>query len=489
VDLSAVLSALGFKIDASMLATLQAALQSKHSAPCDAQVAVAALPPAMSPPALATLPAPAPPAALCAPATGMATIPPSAVVAVATLSAPAAAAPSPVLADAAAASAATTPKLASTAKHFAEEVPMPNANVVRALSDATALAQRQSTTGSDWKDNAGNEVAVRKNSCSNPNEWAQFTRAMISKGKHHANLVPWYRDDKSDLFNTWLVNNKDMSRCTMVLTRRQTRKQTSKGIYGWRKVRDIAKDAYGGDMDKAKLAALKRKEKGQWMKDDDFPDDDAENYYWWRIDRTLEVEHSTEEVNEVKVESELDAEHAQEFGTLLSLPPVAAGMAPAASANFWGEMEGLNATSIEEKKGKDKKHKDDEAKAVEPDSPLKIAEKLGDKLLKYSSTAHKFHVGLCGVDVSDNMAVWMKTAETTAQDLFKILQNKTRAKLDTEEDYEEITASSTVLFDVFDQYQPLANQMLQRLKGKKQTKKEGDLETPPAKKVRRSSAQ
>ena len=229
------------------------------------------------------------------------------------------------------------------------------------------------------------------------------------------------------------------------------------------------------------------------MKDDDFPEDDNEHWYWWRVDQTVEMAHITEEIDEVSCESQLDRDHALEVGHLLSMPPVVPGMTKDQSLSFFAAVDDWKHTGSESDTPKDKKikkdKKDEEAKVVMPDPPLKLAEKLGDKLLKYSSNAHKFKVGLVGVDVSDGMASWMDTAEETAQTLYKTLQNKTRAKMNTEADYTELTDQSNILFDVYDQYAPLANQMLNRLKAKKEkvVLPEGEAGKEFAKKKRRVS--
>ena len=104
-------------------------------------------------------------------------------------------------------------------------------------------------------------------------------------------------------------------------------------------------------------------------------------------------------------------------------------------------------------------------------SPLSKAEKLRDKILKYSAHARKFHIGLNGVNMANDMSAWMETCAATAETLFQAVANLTQAKANSEADYHEVTKSAQLLFDVYDQYAPLANQMLQGTRSKKEKKK------------------
>ena len=141
---------------------------------------------------------------------------------------------------------------------------------VAALQFATQHAVGQQSAGQrDWKSADGNEIIPRKNSTSHPAEWAQFTRAFNSGKKFHKTLGDWMVEEKADVFNTWLKNNKDLSKCEMVLQHRQSRRKTAEVKYGWRKLRDVAKDLYGGDVRKAKAVCDNRTSLGQVLKDED----------------------------------------------------------------------------------------------------------------------------------------------------------------------------------------------------------------------------
>ena len=365
-----------------------------------------------------------------------------------------------------------------------------------ALQHAMEESKRQAGDGAkDWKDKDGNEIVKRRNSATDAALWAKFTRKMAAEGKHHESLVPWYMEDKCDMFNAWVLNNNDLTACELVLKRRRKRRTTGKASYGWRKLRDVAKETYGGNMDKAKKAV----EGKPFQDDESHPKDEEERWYWVMTNRgSLDLENITEESEEVNAKGDLSAEQAAELGGaggLLTMPPKVPGMSDEQSTAFLAGINNLKQGSggkkDPNKPPKDEGEKTEEEKEKEriekekaeivKNMPITKASALAERLLKCSSQAQKFAVALNGIGVTQGMATWMGECQTLAENLYKDIQSKTIAGKNEETDYKEVTDSANVLLDVFDQYSPLATQMSSRLKAKR--KPEGEAAPRKARKT------
>jgi len=299
-----------------------------------------------------------------------------------------------------------------------------------------------------------------------------------------------------------LTPPKDLTSCELVLNRRQVRKRTGKASWGWRKVRDVAKDLYGGNFEKAK----KHVEGKTSSPDESHPLDPEETWYWVITNRgSLDLENITEESDSVQSRGKLSADQAAELGGqggLLTLPPKLPGMSTDQSLAFQagldnmkmgtGAQNGAGAPKPPEpEKTEEEKEKERHAKEIAEknaeivkNQPINKAAQLGERLLVCSSRAHKFGIALRGIGVTDGMATWMTTASGVADSLYKAIQNKTQNKLNTEADYKVETDQANVLIDIFDQYSPLANQMVNRMKPGKKAGEDG---AAPKKKARKAA--
>ena len=117
----------------------------------------------------------------------------------------------------------------------------------------------------------------------------------------------------------------------------------------------------------------------------------------------MSLQDIAEEINGVDVRAEVSAEQAVEFGNVLSLPPCIPGMSKEQSLSFHAHLNEMQDSGASEGK-KPAKEKPAKAVPVEPATPLAKAEKLGDKILKYSSLARKYHIGLAGVSMENDMS-------------------------------------------------------------------------------------
>jgi hypothetical protein len=91
------------------------------------------------------------------------------------------------------------------------------------------------------------------NSASHAKEWAAFTRAACGRKSWVKDISPFYVDDKHDLFNVWLSNNKDMTKCKVVLERRNIKRETFGQGWNFVKKRELL-EMYAHDSDKVELA-------------------------------------------------------------------------------------------------------------------------------------------------------------------------------------------------------------------------------------------
>lgn len=97
-------------------------------------------------------------------------------------------------------------------------------------------------------------------------------------------------------------------------------------------------------------------------------------------------------------------------------------------------------------------------------SPLEKAEAMADDLLKLSAGAHRYHVGLLGLDMANDMSNWMKLAADAAQEIYSELKVLINKNDNTVEAYVQINHNASQIFEKYNQYSGLAKTMLERSK-------------------------
>lgn len=166
------------------------------------------------------------------------------------------------------------------------------------------------------------------NSVTHPAEWAAFTRAITGNKKYLQEISPFVKEDKTDTFTTWMVNNADITQCLLVLQRRQT--HTSKMFKDWDyvKPRGLRKMFGSDEAGLAKVQQLidKRTKDSRFILDEDFPTDKEEIGYWVRVKVSHREANKTDTVDEVSGTAKIRAQDAIELGGAsgsLALPPTA----------------------------------------------------------------------------------------------------------------------------------------------------------------------
>ncbi len=95
------------------------------------------------------------------------------------------------------------------------------------------------------------------------------------------------------------------------------------------------------------------------------------------------------------------------------------------------------------------------------------AEALADQLLKTGSICHKYHVGLENICMAQDMSPWMNLASTACQEIYQDVMKLVKQKVNEDAAYEEVQSTAIKIFEIFDQYSPLAKNMLDRSKTSK----------------------
>ncbi|CAK9089238.1 unnamed protein product [Durusdinium trenchii] len=134
-------------------------------------------------------------------------------------------------------------------------------------------------------------VQVMRNSMTNKKEWDTFTRQ--AKTKMPIALNDTYQASKTELFNMWLDSNYSWSACALAVERKHQESNTAKK--GWKAIQGKElKNRYTAE--KWEQVKKKRLEQGLYYKDDDFPDDDDETWYFVKegesVSNKVEVQES-----------------------------------------------------------------------------------------------------------------------------------------------------------------------------------------------------
>ena len=70
-------------------------------------------------------------------------------------------------------------------------------------------------------------------------DYDQFIRSCASRSKFPSSLAAPFRSNKMEVFNIWLQNKKDLSRCAVAYRRRIRTRERARNLYGYRKERDL----------------------------------------------------------------------------------------------------------------------------------------------------------------------------------------------------------------------------------------------------------
>ena len=70
---------------------------------------------------------------------------------------------------------------------------------------------------------------------------------MTGRKTYLKDVQPYLENSRADLFNVWLANNRDITKCLLVMKRRQIQRTTTHKGWSYMKKRDIQEKIYGGN--------------------------------------------------------------------------------------------------------------------------------------------------------------------------------------------------------------------------------------------------
>ncbi|CAK9040577.1 unnamed protein product [Durusdinium trenchii] len=147
-------------------------------------------------------------------------------------------------------------------------------------------------------------VALR-NSVTNKRDWDKFCRQASCRSKFPVALSEHFVNNKLDLFNLWLDNNKSWEKCKVEVERRAELEHQS--VRGWEAVqgKDLKKRY---TEEKYEALVKSRKAAGLWYQCDDFPDDPDECWYFMRSAQKFKRIDKTKEGMALRAEASVDDE-------------------------------------------------------------------------------------------------------------------------------------------------------------------------------------
>ena len=245
------------------------------------------------------------------------------------------------------------------------------------------------------------------NSSSHPREWAAFVRAASGRKAYVKELAPYMRDDKTDLFNVWLTNNRDVTSCLLTMQRRSISRSKSGKGWGYARKSLLAGLGYTPSQVEALVAA--RTKDGRWVADEDFPNDPEMRWYWVRTELTYQQEDIQEQEDEVTAKSDIRPEDAMHLGGsngLFNMPAIPPGMQEDSAKAFHAELYGWAKC----KPRKTGKPNDGKPSQVAPTTPKEKAFSLKNRCLAEKTFADKAASGLVGDPLSEPIQELMQRA-------------------------------------------------------------------------------
>jgi hypothetical protein len=121
-------------------------------------------------------------------------------------------------------------------------------------------------------------------------------------------LLTSYNANKTDLFQTFMLNGKSLAKCVLVMKRRVTNATVAKDKWEAMQERDLLKVF---PAERVAKMIKNRVESGQYYNDSEFPDEAAERWYWVRRGSTYEAVRTAEDSMEVSGQKELSTDEAE----------------------------------------------------------------------------------------------------------------------------------------------------------------------------------
>ncbi|CAL1130603.1 unnamed protein product [Cladocopium goreaui] len=144
-----------------------------------------------------------------------------------------------------------------------------------------------------------------RNSTTNKKEYDTFCRQIRSSGKFPVSLSDYCQTNRLDLFNVWLDNGGDWDATKVQVERTQSQKNST--VNGWRAVQGKELRPKYTPEKFAQLVASRRAA-GLFYKDDDFPDDEDECWFFMRSVQEVKQKTETAEKMRLKASKEVNAD-------------------------------------------------------------------------------------------------------------------------------------------------------------------------------------
>ncbi|CAK8985783.1 unnamed protein product [Durusdinium trenchii] len=211
---------------------------------------------------------------------------------------------------------------------------------------------------------------------------------------------------KTELFNLWLENGRDWDKVACVVERQTETKNLARKQ--WTAVQAKTLKASMPE-DRFQDLIKKRTEAGLYYKDDDYPDDELETWYYMPQGRVVRQDDSTSELLKVQAQKKLDRGMLNEMTG--DDGPLQAGALPAVkAASIGGAQALLKALDDDGKKvtKPPKRRKDEEtAEPVKPKTILESGMEALQIVLSKATTARQKSIQLKGVEFAGELATQM----------------------------------------------------------------------------------
>ncbi|CAK9043898.1 Uncharacterized protein SCF082_LOCUS25020 [Durusdinium trenchii] len=259
----------------------------------------------------------------------------------------------------------------------------------------------------DKEESKGGKKEGRELGKTDKNAWDKFDRSRKTL-KFPESLRPMLKRQKTELFNLWLENGRDWDKVACVVERQTETKNLARKQ--WTAVQAKTLKASMPE-DRFQDLIKKRTEAGLYYKDDDYPDDELETWYYMPQGRVVRQDDSTSELLKVQAQKKLDRGMLNEMTG--DDGPLQAGALPAVkAASIGGAQALLKALDDDGKKvtKPPKRRKDEET--AEPVKPKTILE-LGSGMealqivLSKATTARQKSIQLKGVEFAGELATQM----------------------------------------------------------------------------------
>ncbi|CAE7826424.1 unnamed protein product [Symbiodinium sp. CCMP2592] len=269
---------------------------------------------------------------------------------------------------------------------------------------------------------AENATAGQANSTTNKREWDVFTRECHNRKKFPVELADYYEKSKTDMFNLVKVTVERM---------REKKTTARQGALAMKK-RDIIKTYPGRGEELCK----KLRSSGRFYRDEEFPSDSEEIFYYVRQPRKVNVDVIVGE--KASMSGSMAVEDSAAMEQMTGQDGVfAAGALPAMKTDGAAGGKALAEVLVDEAIDKKKSKKKKTGETTEPVEPTTIkdqAEEMAKDMLKTSGDARKLSLSLQGLDMagtlSKDLAAFSKECEKMFTEVQKRLRKKNHKKKD-----------------------------------------------------------